>query len=132
MSKRMTFRFPNKMESEIKMYVSENGGSQTQALQKAWKEFIEKESGTGKEKDAETIVEMFDKRYGSLLSRLKISTQESDKNSQILIEVLNTMLINNNIKDLISTDNGMSKVLTEAKTVVSDRIGRAKQKKDIG
>lgn len=132
MSKRMTFRFPEKMEAEIKNYVRDNGCSQTLALQKAWQEFITKESESGKEKNAETIMEIFDQRYGTLLNRLKISTQESDKNLQILIEILNTIIINNNIKDLISTNDGMSKVLTEAKSVIANRLSHAKQKKDIG
>lgn len=103
--------------------------NETQAIETIIAEH-QKLSEEAEERLAETILKKFDEKYEEMFTRLKISSISFDKNSQIMMEVLNTFLIVENIKMLISTEVMKSPVLEEAQEVLSKRIGKLKQKKD--
>lgn len=74
-----------------------------------------------------------DSQFQSIEEKLKkviVATNTNDKNIQILMEVMNTRLLIDNTKMLISTSMTKSVVLEAAETEVKNRIAHAKQIKD--
>jgi hypothetical protein len=63
------------------------------------------------------------------LTRIRLGTNTADKNSQILIELLNTLLIEQNLETCISTEEFKGFVLRQAEEIVTDRIKRFRTKK---
>lgn len=77
------------------------------------------------------ILLAFDEKYKNLFTRLRLGTNETDKNVQILIECMNALASKFAIEAL-PTDVAETALLKESKEIVKDRIKRYKEKKDWG
>ncbi|MEC2297177.1 hypothetical protein ACTHP5_20090 [Bacillus subtilis] len=78
------------------------------------------------EKIAKRIYEMFHKDF----TRIRLGTNNSDRNSQIIIELLNTLMVKENIPRCLSTDEHKSPAVQDAQGFVKKRIEGYKQRKD--
>jgi len=56
------------------------------------------------------------------LTRIRLGTNNTDRNTQIITEVLNGMLINDNVEGLVTSDVMEAEGITSAKNVVQERI----------
>lgn len=63
------------------------------------------------------------------LRRILLGTNNTDRNTQIIIELLNGIMINNNIEDIISTNDLESKSLLTARNTVQNNIENLQQKR---
>ncbi|ASK26298.1 hypothetical protein ABC970_22000 [Bacillus licheniformis] len=64
------------------------------------------------------------------LTRIRLGTNNSDRNSQVIIELLNTILIKEEYANCLSSEEYMSPALADALDIVKKRIERFKQVKD--
>ncbi|MBB6449858.1 hypothetical protein HNR44_001836 [Geomicrobium halophilum] len=71
--------------------------------------------------------EQFRQVFASELKKLQLGVNSSDRNTQILIELMNGMLMNEN--HLITTSNMESEPVSIAKEEVKERISHQRQKK---
>lgn len=65
------------------------------------------------------------------IKRISLSQQQVDKNIQVILEVLNSILINDDIA-YYDSETIKASVLDEAENKVRDKIARRKQVKDNG
>lgn len=64
------------------------------------------------------------------IKRVRLGTNNTDRNTQILIELLQGYMQSENIKHIINTDDNMPPFLEETKELIHERITKQKQKKD--
>lgn len=64
------------------------------------------------------------------LKQLQLGVNNTDRNSQILLEMMNGFMIYNDIPHMMTTSDYESPTLTTAKEEVRDRIAHQKQRKD--
>ena len=64
------------------------------------------------------------------IRRVRLGTNNTDRNTQILIELLASWMIQSNIEAITSTDKYKPDFLKFAESIVSTRISHKKQKKD--
>lgn len=63
------------------------------------------------------------------LTRIRLGTNNTDRNTQVIMELLNGVLINDDISDIITSDQLESKGLKTAKKAVQDRIEHKRQRR---
>lgn len=63
------------------------------------------------------------------LTRIRLGTNNTDRNTQILIELMNGLMIHESVDDIITTDQMEVKGVTTAKKVIQERIDTKRQKR---
>lgn len=63
------------------------------------------------------------------LARIRLGTNNTDRNTQIVIELLNGIMINDSVDDILTTDQMEAKGLVTAKTTIQERIEYKRQKR---
>lgn len=63
------------------------------------------------------------------LTRIRLGTNNTDRNTQILIELINGIMIHDSVDDIITSDTLESKGLETAKRTVQERIEVKRQKR---
>lgn len=81
---------------------------------------------------AEAVIDSIDNNYKDMIKRLKLSTNFTDKNVQILMEILNTILIENDYQSVHVSSVDKSPILTLCENFVTNRIAHAKQMNNNG
>lgn len=79
---------------------------------------------------ANMILNMFEEKYKNMFTRIRLASNSSDINSQIILEILNSIILNSEIEQYYSTDIYESDIIKDSKKSVKDRIARLKQIKD--
>jgi hypothetical protein len=64
------------------------------------------------------------------MRRIRLGTNNTDRNTQILIELLQAYMFVNNVTEITTTDVFKPEFLNQAERIVHDRIIHQKQKKD--
>jgi len=86
-----------------------------------------------KEKEKQSFVrdisENISKEIKKEMKRLLLGVNNTDRNTQIIIELMNGMLIDQDIKDIITTEDVPSQPVTTAKETVQKRIEHLQQKR---
>ncbi|MGM0924643.1 MAG: hypothetical protein ACQEWW_26245 [Bacillota bacterium] len=78
---------------------------------------------------AEAVTQNLHKTLREELARIRLGTNNTDRNTQILIELLNGIMINDSVDDILTTDQMEAKGLATAKNVVQERIENKRQKR---
>lgn len=76
------------------------------------------------------LQEEYKKNYETELKRIRLGTNNTDRNTQILIELMHGSMIVNNVNHIPSTNDYKAKFLKDTEQLVKDRIAHLKQKKD--
>jgi hypothetical protein len=63
------------------------------------------------------------------LTRVRLGTNNTDRNTQIIMEVLNGMMINDNVENIMTTDQLESDGLKTAKNTIQERIENKRQRR---
>ncbi|CAN7242392.1 hypothetical protein LJR015_000919 [Peribacillus frigoritolerans] len=63
------------------------------------------------------------------LTRIRLGTNDTDRNTQIMMEVLNGMLINDNVEGLVTSDVMEAEGITTAKNMIHERIENKRQRR---
>lgn len=79
---------------------------------------------------AEQILNVFAEQYKDYWKRLYSSVRATDKNASIMLDVLNTILIENDYEACIFTDVFPSPVIDGSREHLKKKIGKVKQKVD--
>ena len=79
---------------------------------------------------ANEVVELFNTYNESYMERLKWATQTAEQNSQVILDVLNTLLYEFQSESCISVEKLIHPVILESQTEMKKRITYFKQKKD--
>lgn len=64
------------------------------------------------------------------LKKIRLGVNRIDRSLQVIIEVLNSQLVSDDLKTIFPTDIIKNPILEEAEKIVKDRIAHQKQKKD--
>lgn len=79
---------------------------------------------------ADKVIEKLDEKYRNIFTRIRLGTSTADKNSQIILEILNSMILNQGLTLTYDTDTVESDIVREGKDIVKKRIENYKQRKD--
>lgn len=82
------------------------------------------------EKIADMFLEKFEKNYYAFFERLRWSTRTAEENSIYLMDAVNTLLINEGIKDGVPVEVYMHPVIATAKENHKRKVEHFKQAKD--
>ena len=88
-----------------------------------------------KEKDknaklVEILLDAFNEKYSPLFERLRWATRTAEKNSTILLDACNTILINNKINDCVPVEVVPSPVIETSGKIYKEKIDHFKQAKE--
>lgn len=78
----------------------------------------------------EKLLEAYHKKYYALFERLRWASQTSEKNSTMLLDAVNTILLIQDITDGILVDAIQAPVLQMSQTAYKEKIAYFKQMKD--
>lgn len=125
-----SFRLSEAAENYLQEYAAQNGGNLTLALDKIIMEHKQYYNGL-LEAISDKVMEKFNDKYENLFTRVRLGANGADKNTQIILEVLNTMLFYSDAKEMevTSTDVIKSPVLSGAEETVKKRIEGYRVKK---
>lgn len=128
--KQVAFRFSEKTLSDIDKYKEENNiSNRTEALEDIVDKLVNQSSEIKAISDQ--IIRDFDEKYNALFTRLRLGTNTADINSQIIIEILNSIIIANNFEDkLFPTSLIEAETVKLSSTHIRNIIAERKQKKD--
>lgn len=90
-------------------------------------EYSKKESAA--KSAASEVADELERRYKDFFKRLKYSVSTIDSNAQVLLEMLNTLFVFQDVSDYISSDVIENDVLKDARKNVNDRIVNRQQRK---
>lgn len=76
------------------------------------------------------IQEEYKRNFETELKRIRLGTNSTDRNTQILIELLQGFMIMKNINRIPLTKDYKAQFLKDAEQLVKERITHLKQKKD--
>ena len=65
-----------------------------------------------------------------MFTRLRLGVTTADKNSQVMLEILNSIILNLSMDKMYDTDILESNIVKESKDTVKNRIEKYKQLKD--
>lgn len=121
---RKNYNFRKETVEKIHLVMEERNMNETSAL-----EFIVDEYFNRSDYIDEAIDRLFerDKKYRE---RLRWATRTAELNSQMLLDAVNTILINKGLENCCATHILMSPVLEQSKKSIERRIEHFKQEKD--
>lgn len=129
--KQTAFRLNEDTINYIKLYKEEK---QLGSLTKAFELIVQEHMAAGmrqEESIANRVIDLFEKKYGNALTRIRLASRTSDINSQILIEVINSILYSGNItSSFVSTDIMKNEIIEKSEDKVKAKIAYYKQLKD--
>ncbi|MCU7378931.1 hypothetical protein OBO34_11245 [Clostridiales Family XIII bacterium ASD5510] len=127
-----SIRINAQLNTQLVQYAARTGESETLILEQALQRFFADQSQEY-EKIAEAFLEKFDEKYKNYMTRVRLAARGADVNSQVMIEILNTLLFLQGVKGemFLSTDKTEHEVLKHAKETIRERIARFKQRKDF-
>lgn len=80
---------------------------------------------------ADTFLKRFEEKYKNAIVRLRLGTTATDKNVQVMIELLNTIIAYNFSQDVLQpTSTSKTEMLKQAENEVKEKIARYKEVKD--
>lgn len=128
--KQMNYRLTDTAINYIDSIADINNLSKTDALELIIREH-QKQSADELDKISDAVVKKIEDKYKNFYTRLRLSTNYTDRNVQIALEVLNTLLVGLSLdKNAITTKNGKSKTLIQCEQEVTRRIAEYKQYND--
>lgn len=78
----------------------------------------------------EKLLEAYQQKYYKLFERLRWASQTAEKNSTLLLDAVNTILLLNDINDGVMIDTFVSPVLEMSNNAYKEKIAYFKQMKD--
>lgn len=126
------FRITESIENELTKVSSETGKSKTAILEEALRSYFNSMKQDENEKLAELLLKKFDEKYAAYHTRIRLGVRTAEINSQVVMEVLNTLLMLKGTKKeaFTSISEIESPIITASKEVVKQKIEKSKQKKD--
>ncbi|MFR7986220.1 MAG: hypothetical protein ACLU9N_11765 [Clostridia bacterium] len=126
-----TIRLGPSLAKQLETYAKEEDVTETFVFEQALKQYFQNQREEY-DRIAERFLELYEEKYKNYMTRVRLAAREADVNSQILLELANSMLFLNSAegKDFIASDEMEHPMMQNAKHFVKDRIARFKQKND--
>ena len=126
-----TIRLGPSLAKQLETYAKEEDVTETFVFEQALKHYFQNQREEY-DRIAERFLELYEEKYKNYMTRVRLAAREADVNSQILLELANSMLFLNSAegKDFIASDEMEHPMMQNAKHFVKDRIARFKQKND--
>ena len=126
-----TIRLGPSLAKQLETYAKEEDVTETFVFEQALKQYFQNQREEYY-RIAERFLELYEEKYKNYMTRVRLAAREADVNSQILLELANSMLFLNSAegKDFIASDEMEHPMMQNAKHFVKDRIARFKQKND--
>lgn len=129
---RKNIRLTPQLNQALQRYAADTGESETLIIAQALERFF---SGQGQENEeiADLFLQKFDEKYSNYMTRVRLASRGADENTQVLLEIVNTVLFLQGIKGdkFLPMDKTEHSLLKRAKEAVKERIARFKQRKDM-
>lgn len=111
----------------VNQYKIENcSRSFSAALDEIISKYKEHQNGFVEEVGKSTLIEIKEE-YDEIIKKTKFSARSADINSQVIIEILNTILLSMQMEHYYPTTEVTSTVLSDSRKTVTDRIEYYKQ-----
>ncbi len=78
----------------------------------------------------EKLLDAYNKKYYALFERFRWASQMSEKNSTIILDAVNTLLLMQDVNEVVLADSLQAPVVKESMDVYKEKIAHFKQKKD--
>ena len=78
---------------------------------------------------SQLIAEVLEEKYGAILKSIKLAVNHTDRNSQILIELFNSLFFAQGIDSATPTEIYITPPLAKAQEIIQERILSQQQKK---
>lgn len=124
MSVRKNYRLSDNAIEYLEHYAAAHKMNQTEAL-----EHILKEHKILNETYAGIVADKVNENLNDTLTRIRLGVNNAERNTQIMLELWNTLLITNEIEALYPTDQHTALALQDAQKRVKERIANWRQKK---
>lgn len=126
-----TIRLGPSLAKQLETYAKEEDVTETFVFEQALKQYFQNQREEY-DRIAERFLELYEEKYKNYMTRVRLAAREADVNSQILLELANSMLFLNSAqgKDFVASDEMEHPMMQNAKQFVKDRIARFKQKND--
>lgn len=98
------------------------GGNLTAALEQIIMEHATRNTVEADQRLAQQVADLVCEKLDATLVRIRLGSNGADRNSQILIELLNGLYAYNDIPSLVSTQQLTTPAVEEARRVVKERI----------
>lgn len=127
---RQQFRLPEALVDQLNVMSNNTGKTKTLIIEEALSAYFNQDEQI--ERTAAKVIELYDKKYRNHMTRVRMGVRTADINSQVLVEICNTLLLLKKINgnDFIGTDDMESPIVRKAKESINERIRKAKQEKD--
>ncbi len=128
--KNVLLSLPEEIVETVDRFAEERELTRSAAVEQIIMEF-ERKTESQIDLVARRFLEIFDEKYNAVFTRLRLGTRTADINSQITLELLNTLMIQFcEDVDLVPTKKYRAIAFMQAEAEIKKRIAAYKQNKD--
>ena len=84
----------------------------------------------GNNEFADLVAKKIAAEYENLFTRMRLGINTADRNSQVILEILNSIVFSLGVEKAFDTEVMQTDVVRDSKQIVKDRIARYKELKD--
>ena len=125
---KVTFRMTDTAIEYIDKHAEKHGLTKTDSIEKIIREH-KNQSQSEIDIIANSVIDKFEEKYSNFFTRLRLATNFTDKNTQILLEMMNSLCFSLDAKLMISSVL-KTPVFEGAEEEITQKIAKYKQIKD--
>lgn len=110
----------------IKEYADKNKMTASEVIEMLWETF---QAGNCDKTDV--IIDKVAQRFENLFTGFRLASRQSEKNTAVLIQAMNSLAVKMNCDTFISTEKYLSPVISGSEKYVKDKIAGYKQNADF-
>lgn len=110
----------------IKKYADENRMTSSEVIEMLWENFQ-----VGNSDKTDVIIDRVAERFENLFTGFRLASRQSEKNTAVIIQAVNTLAVKMNCDTFVSTDKFKSPVISGSEKYVKDKIAGYKQNADF-
>lgn len=110
----------------IKEYADKNRMTASEVIEMLWETFQ-----AGNSDKTDVIIDKVAQRFENLFTGFRLASRQSEKNTAVIIQAVNTLAVKMNCDTFVSTDKFKSPVISGSEKYVRDKIAGYKQNADF-
>ena len=110
----------------IKEYADKNKMTSSEVIEMLWETFQ-----AGNSNKTDVIIDKVAERFENLFTGFRLASRQSEKNTAVIIQAVNTLAVKMNCDTFVSTDKFKSPVISGSEKYVKDKIAGYKQNADF-
>lgn len=110
----------------IKEYADKNKMTSSEVIEMLWENFQ-----VGNSDKTDIIIDRVAERFENLFTGFRLASRQSEKNTAVIIQAVNTLAVKMNCDTFVSTDKFKSPVIAGSEKYVRDKIAGYKQNADF-